>query len=89
MEFINEFGLLIAVATPVGVIALINVLLAMGGERGTLLLPSLRSYPAVLEPQAPITAKMQAAKPEAARPVRKPVVAGYDEADELLVRQAA
>ena len=89
MEFINEFGLLIAVATPVGLIALINVLLAIGGERGTLLLPSLRPYPAVLEPQAAVVVTDDAAKAEVARPARQPVVAGFDEADELLVRQAA
>lgn len=56
MEFVREYGLLIAVALPCAVIFAINVLLALTGERGTLLLPSLRPYPpidtAALEPVA-------------------------------------
>jgi hypothetical protein len=94
MEFITEYGLLVAVATPVGVIALINVLLAIGGEKGTLLLPSLRGYPAVL-PEAQGMARAEqpvvdcAVEAKPARVVREPVAAGFDEADEMLVRQAA
>jgi hypothetical protein len=47
MEFINEYALLVVVAAPVAVIVTMNVLLAMAGEAGTLLLPSsgeLASY---------------------------------------------
>lgn len=43
MEAFNEFALLVAVMLPVGVVALLNVLLALSGERGTLLLPSLKA----------------------------------------------
>ena len=47
MEFLNEYSLLIVVAAPVAIIAGINLVLAMTGESGTLLLPSLRGYPAI------------------------------------------
>ena len=47
MNFIQEYALLIAVATPVSVIVGIQVWLFMTGERGTLLLPSLRRFPSV------------------------------------------
>jgi len=47
MNFIQEYSLLIAVATPVLVIVAIQVWLFMKGERGTLLLPSLRPFPSV------------------------------------------
>ena len=47
MKFIQEYALLIAVATPVAVIVAIQVWLFMTGERGTLLLPSLRRFPSV------------------------------------------
>ena len=45
MEFLHEYSLLIAVALPVAVVVVINLLLALTGESGTLLLPSLRGYP--------------------------------------------
>lgn len=98
MEFLNEYGLLIAIATPVGAVALVNVLLALGGERGTLLLPSLRPYPSVAAQASIVIAEPEAGEqpapaaamqPAAARPARTPVTAGFDEADELLARQAA
>lgn len=38
--FIENYALLFAVAAPVIALAVMNVLLALGGERGTLLLPS-------------------------------------------------
>jgi len=47
MEVFNEYSLLIAVAMPVVVIVGINLILALTGETGTLLLPSLRGYPAI------------------------------------------
>jgi hypothetical protein len=51
MEFFSEYGLLVAVATPVAVVAALQVYLFLAGERGTLLLPSLRPYDSVaLEP---------------------------------------
>ena len=88
MEFFNV-GLLVAVATPVVVVVVINVLLAMGGESGTLLLPSLRGYPTVVDPQILAIAEPEAKVEPAVRVVAAPVAAGYDESDELLTRQAA
>jgi hypothetical protein len=52
MNFIQEFALLIAVGLPVATIVGYNLVLAALGESGTLLLPSLRPYPA-LELSAP------------------------------------
>jgi hypothetical protein len=52
MSFIQEYGLLIAIAAPVAVIVAIQVFLFMKGERGTLLLPSLRPYPSVKSAEA-------------------------------------
>jgi hypothetical protein len=88
MEFFNV-GLLVAVATPVVVVVVMNVLLAMGGENGTLLFPSLRGYPTVLDPQLLAVAAPDAKVQPAVRVVPSPVNAGYDESDELLARQAA
>jgi hypothetical protein len=45
MKFIQDYSLLIAVASPVAVILGIQIWLFMAGERGTLLLPSLRPFP--------------------------------------------
>ena len=95
MEFISEYGLLVAVATPVGVLVLINVLLAIGGESGTLLLPSLKPYPSVLAQGAMAAAAEPAVMAEPApqlpprTPVRAPITVGFDESDEMLARQAA
>ena len=92
MEFINEYGLLVAIATPVAVVGIINVLLAFGGEAGTLLLPSLEAYPAVLDsqPAASEAARAEVSElPVAHRAAPAPVVSGFDEADEMLARQAA
>ena len=51
MELFNEYSLLIAIATPVVVVVAINLVLALTGESGTLLLPSLRGYPAIEVPR--------------------------------------
>jgi hypothetical protein len=40
--FIENYAQLFAVAAPVVTLAVLNLLLALGGERGTLLLPSAR-----------------------------------------------
>ncbi len=45
MNAIAEFAPLLAAAAPVLMIAVINVCLALQGERDTLLLPALRPYP--------------------------------------------
>src|SRR5262249_19242471 len=47
MEFFSEYGLLVAVATPVVVVVALQVYLFLAGEHGTLLLPSLRPYETV------------------------------------------
>ncbi len=47
MEFFREYALLVAVATPVLVIAALQAYLFVAGERGTLLLPSLMPFPSV------------------------------------------
>jgi hypothetical protein len=52
MEFFREYALLIAVATPVLVIAGLQAYLFLAGESGTLLLPSLKPFPSVaIEPE--------------------------------------
>lgn len=86
MEFMNEYGLLIAVALPAAAIVAINVALALGGERGTLLLPSLKPYPTVFIP-----VQEAAAAPTVAEVARtpRPVCEGFDEIDERLARHAA
>ena len=75
MEVFNEYSLLIAIATPVVVVVLVNVLLAVTGESGTLLLPSLRGYPAIEVPRAEAapeaTAPAVEDEPEERREYRK------------------
>jgi hypothetical protein len=44
--FIENYALLVAVAAPVLTLAVMNLLLAFGGERGTLLLPSAGPFEA-------------------------------------------
>ena len=51
MDFLHEYALLVAVALPVAVVGVINLVLAVTGESGTLLLPSLRDYPSIEMPQ--------------------------------------
>lgn len=43
----NEYACLAAFLLPVGVLGALNLLLALTGEAGTLLLPTLRGYPKV------------------------------------------
>lgn len=64
MELLNEYSLLVVVALPVAITAGINVALALSGESGTLLLPSLRPYPKIEIPR--IEAAPEAASPEPA-----------------------
>lgn len=47
--YTHEYALLAVVATPFLVIVGLNVYLWWGGERGTLLMPSSRNLPSVLE----------------------------------------
>jgi len=44
IAFLEEYGLLIAVALPPAIVVAINVYLVLVGERGTLLLPSERAF---------------------------------------------
>ena len=48
MNFMNEYGLLVAVALPVLAIVGIQVFLFIGGERDTLLLPGTSKYPSIV-----------------------------------------
>ena len=50
MNFINEFALLFAVATPLVVLFGMNVFLMLEGEHGTLMLPSFASPEGVAGP---------------------------------------
>ena len=62
MEFFNEYALLFAVATPVVVIAAMNLALYFGGERETLLVPGLRAFPMIeLQKTSPVPAVAQVA----------------------------
>ena len=47
MNFVNEYALLVAVALPVVAIVGIQVYLFACGERGTLLVPGLNTYPSI------------------------------------------
>jgi hypothetical protein len=49
MNYVHEYALLAAVAIPMLAIVGLNVYLWWGGERGTLLLPSSRGLPEVLD----------------------------------------
>jgi len=67
MSFFQEYSLLFAVAIPVAVVALIEAVLWLSGERGASLLPGLSRYPTVMS-QAEIAAQMVAAEPIALMP---------------------
>ena len=60
MNFFQEYALLFAVAIPVAVIVLIEVVLRISGERDTLLLPGFARYPAVMS-EAEMAVPMPAA----------------------------
>lgn len=50
MNFFNEYALLVAVAVPVLAIAGLNLFLWIGGERGTLILPTTQDRLSAWEP---------------------------------------
>jgi hypothetical protein len=80
-NFFTEYGLLVAVAMPAVVVVAMQVYLFVAGERGTLLLPSLRPYDAIaLEPVTNAVA-------EAAPP--RTVMAANVEVEDPLERLAA
>jgi hypothetical protein len=59
MDFFTEYGLLVAVATPVAVVVALQVYLFVAGERGTLLLPSLKPYESIaIEPTSEALAEV-------------------------------
>ena len=47
MTFMNEYGLLVAVALPVVTLFALQVALLATGERGTALFPTLGDYPSI------------------------------------------
>ena len=61
---LHEFGLLIAVATPIFLIIALQVFLFISGERGTLLLPWPARYP-VMDAEAALDAVEQNVATEA------------------------
>lgn len=78
MNFISEFAPLLAAAAPVLMIAVINVCLALQGERDTLLFPSLRPFPPAMAGEL------------ADRPSAEPVpLARFEPANDEMARKAA
>ena len=78
MNVFTEFAPLLAAAAPVLMIAVINVCLALQGERDTLLFPSVRSFP---------TATAGAV---AGLPTTEPVpIASFEPANDEMARKAA
>ena len=72
MNFIQDYALLVAIALPVLIIVGINLFLVMGGERGTLLVPSFGAFekgwePTAEEPGVAVREETQAANDEFAR----------------------
>lgn len=45
MNYLNEYALIVAMATPVVLVVVMNLWLVAGGERDTLLLPLAGDYP--------------------------------------------
>ena len=73
MDFLNEYALLIAIATPVIAIVAVQAALFVAGERDTLLLPGFRGYPSVaLAKRTAIVVTFGARKP-AAKPSNEPM----------------
>jgi hypothetical protein len=63
--FIENYSQLFAVAAPVVTLAVLNLLLAFGGERGTLLLPSAGPFEAVRRAANAVPAASAAERAEA------------------------
>ena len=47
MNFMNEYGLLVAVALPIATLVALQAFLLLTGEKCTGLLPALASYPSI------------------------------------------
>lgn len=63
--FIENFAQLVVVATPILTLAGMNILLALGGERGTLLLPSTGPFEMIRRAANALPAAVAPAAPEA------------------------
>jgi hypothetical protein len=63
--FIENYALLFAVAAPVLTLAVMNLLLALGGERGTLLLPNAGPFEMVRRAANALPAATAPARAEA------------------------
>ena len=68
--FLENYAQLLAVAAPVLTLVAMNVLLALGGERGTLLLPVAGGF--ATGPRAANTVPPAAAPARPARPANDP-----------------
>jgi hypothetical protein len=70
--FIENYAQLFAVAIPVLTLAGMNIFLALGGERGTLLLPSANPFAMVARPMAANTVPARASAGLPAIPANDP-----------------
>ena len=67
MNALHAYALLVAVSVPVSTLLAMNVWLYLAGERDTLMLPGLRSWPAVeMAPKAEESAPAPASAASAA-----------------------
>ena len=72
--FFQEYGLLVAVAVPVVVIVGMQVVLFIAGERGTLLLPSLKPFESIALADETVAEPVAPQPMPAAKVTRAPVV---------------
>lgn len=72
MNLIHEYSLLIAIALPVLAIVVLNLFLALTGERHTLLLPVPMSF-------APVTSEVRVMRKESARAIDTAADSANDE----------
>lgn len=63
--FIENYAQLFAIAAPLLTLAAMNLMLALGGERGTLLLPSANPFELVRRPANTVPASTAPSKPQA------------------------
>lgn len=78
MTFVETYAQLFAIAAPVLAIAGLNLFLALGGERGTLLLPRAAAFGPVRRPRV-----------DGGVPASRPVQAPREPANEPDFRRAA
>jgi len=63
--FIENYAQLFAIAAPLFTLAAMNLMLALGGERGTLLLPSAGPFELVRRPANTVPATNSPSAPQA------------------------